>query len=148
MYWEECTRSEQVFLWRSQDIFPLREIFLPNAGFPTVAILTRELFKARMQWFLHYGKTLFHFLWIANLLMLKLPSEKYTHAESEIMKFKRKIIMGGTESRIKSILLLRVCLLCCYNIMMYHQNTHCIHLDVYQFRNSLTWLTAGKERLS
>lgn len=51
MYWKEDTKSNQVFLQRSQDIFPLREIFLPNAGSPTVAILTRELFKARMQWF-------------------------------------------------------------------------------------------------
>lgn len=46
--------------------------------------------------------------------------------------------MGGTESIIKSILLLRVCLFCCYNIMMYHQSTRYIHLDVYQFFNSLT----------
>lgn len=55
MYWKEGTKSKQVFFQRSQDIFPLREIFLPNAGSPTVAILTRELFKARMQWFFFFS---------------------------------------------------------------------------------------------
>lgn len=79
---------------------------------------------------------------------LNFPQKSILRWKARSENLRRKMIIEGTESSIKSILLLGVCLFCCYNMIWCIIRTHVASTWIYTNFSTLTWLTAGKERVS